>query len=80
MRAMLEVPQIAYLLTFLLLLNFSLLLMETAGRGRTPGKMLRGLYVVLRHGGKIGFSELPIRKLVRLKYLPGKIAEGDFLP
>lgn len=66
-------------LTFLLISGYDVLF-ETFGSGKTPGKRVVGLRVVLAGGRPIGFRASAVRNLLRLidgaplAYVPGVIA------
>lgn len=76
-----DLVAVAVLVLIIFLITFAFdVLFETLGRGRTPGKRLSGLRVVLAGGEPVGLRASAIRNLLRiidgeaLLYLPGMVS------
>lgn len=79
-----EVAAVIWLLGFFLLRNFYFVLFEAGGRGATPGKRLMKIRVAARDGGRLPFSSVLARNLMRelelflpLGFLLARGASGD---
>lgn len=64
-RAGTEAAAVIWLLGFFVLRNFYFALFEGSGRAATPGKRLLKLRVAARDGGRLGFSRVVARNMMR---------------